>query len=389
MFWPLALIGLVISLELEAKQVTIWHQKERATPIIQEVLKPLEQRFDVEFSVHYFATNDLKTALISSAYNGKQPNVVLIPSDFFGEYKSFGLLPIPDPLRAKLPTDNVTWQQSRIDQRFYGIPLYIGNHMLLYYNKSVIKAPASSWQQLIAQKSQLMHGQKLIGWNYKELFWFVHFASAFNAFPVTKGDVSLDTKEFASALTFYRNLSLTGLIPSTCDYGCSSKRFINGEFAYSLNGDWAFRELKDALGQQLGIAPLPNIDGNPMKSYYSTLNLAFPGRTEHAEFSQLDLAIINKFFERQNQIVMFEQLGLLPTTPATRKSLEVSEDYKQVLQTLELAIPLPSSSAMTAAWAGMRKGLDYFLAQDVSPKQASSIMQKVADRELARLEGSR
>ena len=389
MFWPVAVLGFVVSSALQAKQITIWHQKEKATTFIQEILKPLEQQFGAEFSIHYIATNDLKAALITSAVNGKPPDLVLIPSDFFGDYRNFSLMAVPEKLKSSLSIDEDAWRQSKIDNNYFGVPLYIGNHMLLYYNKTIIEEPAHSWQQLVAQTSSLSPAQQLIGLNYKELFWFVHLASAFDAYPVTEGRLSLNTEEFTHALTFYRNLSRSGMISPNCDYSCSSKRFIGGEFAYALNGDWAYREIKQAMGEELGIAPLPRIKGTRIKSYFSTLNLAFPGYTEQAVLSPLEMAIIDRFFDQQNQIIMFEQLGLLPTTQRTRALLNVSEDYKQVLDTLGQAIPLPSSRAMTAAWAGMRKGLDYFLAHDISPQRASEIMQTVAERELLRLEEER
>ena len=353
------------------------------------MLKELEGKFEVRFAISYISTNDLKSALITSAMNNRQPDLVLIPSDFFGEHRSFRLTPISERLKSELPIDERAWTQSRVDGNYYGIPMYIGNHLLMFYNKSIVQTPAKTWQQLKAQSVQLSHGQRLIGWNYRELFWFIHIISAFDAYPVSQSGVTLNTAEFARALAFYGDLSRNGTISADCNYTCSSQRFIDGEFAYALNGDWAYTELKAGLGSKLGIAPLLSIDGKQIKSYYSTINLVFPGRQKAQQLSTLERAVLKTLLTEQNQMIMFEKLGLLPTTRRVREKIDLSVDpeYKEVINTLEGAIPLPSSKAMTAAWAGMRKGLDYYLSNDVSAQRTCSLMQKVAQRELRRLEG--
>lgn len=384
-------LGLIISTASQAEQIVIWHQKERGSELLKTLLKPVEEQFGVSFVITYISTNDLKSALITSALNHRQPDIAFIPSDFFGEYKNFQPLSLPNSLVKSLPVDDEAWSLVQVNERSHGVPLFIGNHMLLYYNKSLVKEPASTWQALEAQRLDLAPGKKLIGWNYGELFWYLHLISAFDAYPTNQGKVTLDNKEHAKALYFYRNLSRTGFISSSCDYGCSLQRFLDEEFAYSLNGDWAYTDIKRQLGDKLGISSLPSIDGVEMKSYFSAIVMVFLGREANTQLTPVDLAILNTLVEQSAKVKLFEQLGLIPSDKKTRDKLNLgmNSDYKKITEVLNNAIPLASDEAMSAAWAGMRKGFDYFHASDVSSQRAVKLMQTVAQRELIRLQGKK
>lgn len=370
--------------------LTVWHQKENASELIHNILQPVAEKHKRELKVVYLATNELKSGLITSIVNNSAPDVALIPSDFFGESKNYRPAAIPNNVQKQYALANQYWQLTQVDGEVLGVPLFVGNHMVMYYNKSLVDQPATSLDGMLEQQKSLPEDVSLIGWNYGELYWFIHFMTVFNAYPIVNGEVKLDTPEMAAALKYYRSLSLNEVVSDECDYTCAFGQFGDGKFAYVLNGDWAYRGLKDLLGGNLGISLLPAVGDTAMQSYFSAVALMYPGRGKDAELSKIDLDVLNALNSYDAQMKMFAQFGLIPANARHRKQLfaQAGADYQPIIESLDNANPLPSNAAMSAVWVGLRKGFDYYHGTNVDAQRAVQIMQTVANRELVRLEAN-
>lgn len=93
---------------------------------------------------------------------------------------------------------------------------------------------------------------------------------------MSKDKLTLDTPEMAAALTFYWQQAERGLVHPSCNYQCMTKGFHNNEFGYIIDGVWAYSDHQSVLGENLGIALLPSVNGKPLKPYFSSHALAFP-----------------------------------------------------------------------------------------------------------------
>lgn len=367
---------------------TVWHQKENGNDVIQRILAPVAERNGQQLKVIYLSTNELKSGLITSVINNTAPDVALIPSDFFGEAKTFKPASIPLNVQTRYSLPAQYWDLAKVNDQVIGVPLFVGNHMLMYYNKKAVPRPASSIKEIRRHNTGLPEGFSLIGWNYGELYWFIHFMTAFNAYPIVDGQISLNTAEMQKSLKYYRELSLTNFVSDQCDYTCAYEQFGDGKFAYSINGAWAFRGLKEMLGDDLGIAVLPTVEGSPMQSYFTSVALMYPGREKGSSLSQVDIEVLDALNDYEAQLMLFNELGLISANSEHRRRQisEAGQDYLPIINALENAIPLPSTAAMSSVWVGMRKGFDFYHGTDVDEGRAVQIMQTVADRELTRLQ---
>lgn len=375
---------------VNSEQLVVWHQKNGATPILEKILSPIATRHSLDLSVTYIATTDLKTALIKSVLNKSEPNIALVPSDFFGEHETLQLQPISDSLYQAANLDEQVWRFAQLQDKTYGIPFSVGNHLLLYYNKNKVNNPVTEWQQLFELSRGLPENQRLIGWNYKELFWFINFVPMFGEMPVTDDGLNLESPAMKKAIRLYRELSRQGVVDINCDYTCSSNRFEKGDFLYTVNGDWAYLDLKAKMGDDLGVTSLPSYQSVPMKSLYSAIAMIFPkgevSNTEKRINHEVALALLSD----SAQADLFMATGSLPARKLVRDQLvkQSHVDYVDIVEVLESGIAMPSTPAMSAAWAGMRKGIDYYFDNEVSEMRAMAIMQRVAERQLQTLEES-
>ncbi|MFD2098003.1 extracellular solute-binding protein [Corallincola platygyrae] len=368
-----------------ATQLTIWHQKEAARDWLVELCKVYEQKTGVKINVGYLPTGELKTSLVRSVIDGDAPDMAWVPSDFIGDYQKleFSVIP-PELITATSATNHL--QTVTYDNQHYGIPLTGGNHLLLYYNKKYVEKPATSWEELVNQADQLKaKGVKPIGWKYSESYWFVAFIPPFGGFPVENNLLTLNTPSMQETLTFYRDMTTSPLqVDASCDYDCSFARFNNGEFAYTINGDWAYTDIAKALGEDFGVALLPSLNGKPIQSMYATMSLVFPNQSLSGEKRKalIDFANYMQSFEIQQRL--FSEISSFPVHEQVVAALENSADpaLKVFLTQMQKSKGAPPTPAMSAAWIGIRKGFDLYMSGHASPEEATALMQRVGEHEL-------
>ena len=361
------------------------HQKEQAAKFIKQELEHLADRMGFEVQITYMPTNDLKSALIKSIIQKIPPDIVLAPADFISYRQQLALSKINLEEFDIGDISKQSWQTVSSHNKIYGIPLIVGNNLLFYYNKKYVTSPATTWQEI---QHQNINFKKImvnpIGWNYREVYYFLPFLSAFDALPIKNNTPIFNNKNMKAAMTFYKALSTSGMINLNCDYDCSFKKFIQGKYVYSINGDWAYSELKKALGDNLGLTKLPSIQGKPMKSYMSSISWIFPKNSLQGHHSEHIKSIVTLSLSENFQYQLYKQFNLTPAIQKVQDKIKQSEksDYALILQLLQHSVVIAPEPALSAVWLSLQKGFDYFLSANVNPDKVVKIMQKSALREL-------
>lgn len=346
---------------------------------------------NIEVERLWSAQGDLRVNLIELIERNSAPDVVLIPADHIGQYRLMNYSAVAgDLVNAKVASN--LWQSVSNNNVFYGVPIIQGNHLMLYYNKRLVNNVADTWAELLQQKKRYQAdtshetGEHFMAWSYDEMYWFVPFYGAFGGQTLTDGKITLDNEAMAQALDFYKNLKDEGLPESECNYDCARRLFISGNLAYTVNGDWAFKEFREKLGDDLGIAMLPAISSTqPLAPYYSTHALAFPNNSLHGEKQKELIKLITFFQSKETQKHIWKTLGVLPVESSVINTISVSADSseKLMLSAMKHAIPMPTEEAMTIVWSALRKGMLRHQMGVLNAKEASKLMQKIADKQQA------
>lgn len=379
----LCALWMVSPLKASASELVFWHKEASTKDFLEKIIKEFATENKVSIRIEQIPVDDLKTALLRNVEGDKLPAAVILPADFVGLYKKIKLSQVPNEwINGKIPNDALGTVQT--SGQTLGVPILNGNHIVLYYNKKFVKNPAKTWDELISQKSQIeKQGIKLIGWNYNEGYWIAGFLGAFGGWPLTNGKISLNTKSNQEALKFYKGLSDSGLVPKDCNYDCNAKRFFDGEFAYALNGDWAFSDMVKNLGDNLGVATIPSIGDKKVTPMFSTQALVFPGESlkgPHGEVLKklssflISAKIQDRFATEANRI------PVIKTGLETFKKIS-GPNQKMLLTQLETARAMPSDTAMAAAWEGLRQGWRRYVSGAVEVEKATELMQKTAEKE--------
>ncbi|RCU52769.1 extracellular solute-binding protein [Corallincola holothuriorum] len=387
--WLILVASLPISAGVLGKerQLVLWYEKFEAESAFTKLGQQFHAETGITLVVQHMPTGDLKASSIRAVGEGVAPDIIFAPSDFIGNRAILKLSEIAEPFSQPMiegATSSVTDGGKQ-----YGVPLLYGNHLMLYFNKSLVAESANSWAGLIAQR-EIVEGKgvNLIAWKPMEMYWVIPFLTAFGGVPVDDNGIQLGSPEIAKGLEYYRQQTELGVINMRCSYECVYEKFIAGEYAYAINGDWAFNQLKQKLGLDFGVAMLPKVDGARMRSMSSSITLMFPGDALNGHRKSDIDSFVRFMLTADAQRVMYQETGMMPTT--TQAYSEIKQSFKDdpdmavFFAQMEHTIPMPPSPEMSAAWIGMAKGVALYMRGKATGEQAVEFMQTHAERELRR-----
>ena len=371
------LLGLNIS-STTAREITIASSVDDYD--LSNYLEEFKQRTNIDVNFAALDSSNLKMELIIRADNGTLPDAIIVPGDFLGlETVNYSKVP-RNWLTETQPQSSV--QHGTVNGRLLGIPILSGNHLVLFYNKAFISEPARNWEILRNQKQQLPDGIELIRWSYNEMFWFIPFLGAFDAYPYSNGNISLNTEGTIKALEFYRLLAEDNVVSTKCHYQCSFDLFVSGKLAYTINGSWALGRFQQSLGNNLGIALLPNIGDRSLNPYSSVFALAFPNQSISKDKSESlqQLALFLQSTEIQQRI--WKELRALPSHRDVFQQIveNNNEDIANYVQQLTRSEPMPNVPEMAIIWEALLRGFNRYQGDALKADEAVKYMQYVAEK---------
>lgn len=341
-----------------------------------------------------YQTEDLRQKFITTATAGKSAEIVFGPSDMVGPLATANLL---QPIEAFADVSTfvpAAMDAVKLNEKSWGVPMSYGNHLMLMFNRSMLKeAPKNTDELIAAAKKITKPDQKIYGlvMNNNEPFWFAPALGAFGGWPLSvdaagKATITLNTPENKKALAFWKSLKFTHqIVPAECDYDCARGLFIEKKAAMIINGDWFVDEARKALGNNLGITALPIVSetNKPMTPLVSGRYFFVSKKVEGptAEAVKKWIAFLTSV---PVQVELANKLGRVPATTAAQQdpSVATNETIKSLIEAAANGRAMPPQLEMRAAWDGMRPVQQKVMSDKISPEQAAVEMQTVATERL-------
>ncbi|MFW7377194.1 MAG: extracellular solute-binding protein [Oligoflexus sp.] len=344
----------------------------------------------------HYENEEMRTKYLRSSVTGDGADIVYGPNDIAGVFVTAGVIQAVDDLIPAGKFDQTAVDVTKLDGKIWGVPLSVGNHLLLYYNKKLAAKAPETFEDLIKVGKESMKGKSNhygLAMYQSEPFWFLPFLGAFGGWPLKKeGDrveVTLDTPESRSALEYLISLKDEHkIMPQDCDYECAKTMFLSGRAPFHINGDWEITTYKEKFGDQLGIAPLPKIAS---QDRYVTPIVGGRYLFINANAKDERLEAINTFVkflsEPAIQVRLATRLNRIPSTLEARNHPQVKslETLDELTKTVEHAKPSPSEVEMRAAWDGLRIMVQRGMAGREKVAEATKTGQKAANEALQAL----
>jgi arabinogalactan oligomer/maltooligosaccharide transport system substrate-binding protein len=243
-----------------ATEVTFWHAYGTGSAEEVVLTKILEQAAvdmpDVKINVLQVPFNDIFNKYRTDVAAGAGPDMFVAPNDSLGDDVRAGLIAdITDLAAGKL--ENVSQlgiDGMSLDGKLYGIPESM-KAVVFWYNKDMLPEAPKTTDEMAA----LMKDGTPISVSYGCYHHYGFFgAYGGQMFDESWKVVADQGTGVADAMTFLNDIyqvSKTNGWPKNDADGLAP--FSEGKMAAITNGNWAMGDYKTALGDKLGVAPLP------------------------------------------------------------------------------------------------------------------------------------
>lgn len=378
-----------------ATTITIWEKYDGQTqdPFFYQLVEEFnnsQDKYVVEM-LHY-GTEELRENFQNSMMAGEGPDAVISPFDHVG---TFAVLGLAEPLDEILPTyietmlvDNALPAMS-LDGVSYGVPIDMGNHLMLLYNKDYVDKAPETWEELIEFGKEFtkdidgdgLTDQYGLVYNLNEPFWFIPFLSGFGGWVMDEDRMpTLNTDATVKAFEFVQDLKFEHkIVPEECDYDTADGIFKEGKAAFLINGDWSLSGYVDVMGDKVGTAALPKFKDyewpKPMMSGNGLIMAAGLSKEEKDGV----FALLKYLLSEENQIKMVEKLNILPSTKLAR-----AHDYSNnpiimgSIEQLNHTKPMPIVPEMRGIWDGIRPALQDVMTGKMTPEEAAEYAQELS-----------
>ena len=242
----------------EAATVTIWHSyhpdenEEKAFNQIVEAYKA--QNPNVTIDVLYVPFDQLANKWSTEVAAGGGPDMFTMPNDQLGDWIRGGVVaPVDEFVDGKLDGfSDLAIAGVTYEGKMYAVP-GIAKAVGLFYNKSLVETPPTTTDELLAQVNE---GKTLVmrPWAY---FNYGLLTGTFGGTLLDEsGKCVADQAGFTDALAYMKELKDAGAIFEP-DEAKANEMFSGGEAAFIVTGPWMLGTFKEALGDDLGVVPLP------------------------------------------------------------------------------------------------------------------------------------
>lgn len=382
-------------------EIQVWHQMIYShRKVLAKAIELFEKNNpEIKIRATYRETEELRSSFQSAAMGGSGPHLIYGPSDQIGPFSAMGLI---SPLEDILP--EIFWNQ--FDP--LAVPLYqshhyvvgdtVGNHLMLIYNRKLVKTPPVTMTELIsaAQQYTIDHDKdsKVDQWglvfNFTEPFFFVPWISAFGeGFLKNQITPNLNTFATQNAFSFIQNLKTKyKVIPSECDYEMANALFKDGRAAFIINGDWSWGDYQEAK-IDFGIAPLPR---NEMNNLWPAPLVGTKGYSLNANITdlherELALKVLQYLTSEQVQALFLSEVGTLPSNLNLRSQSVVRNNplLTASAKIMEHGQPMPMVPEVRAVWDSLRKHYQAVLSEQELPQQAAQLAQQDAEKQISNM----
>lgn len=399
--------GAAAQQDLDKKEITeavtlkLWEADEER--IDNEILDPLIKRFENKYPnvtverTHAGSVEDLRQNTQTAYMGGQGPDLVLSPFDHVGPFSIMGLAQPLDELMSQDMKDKyieAALPGMSLHGETYGVPVTMGNHLMLMYNKNIVDQVPETWSELIeAAKNNTVDedGDGLVdkyglAYNLNEPFWWAAFHGGFDGWvfdeeynPTLNTEATVDSLEFVHSLKFEHEI-----VPRESDYDLMDSLFKEGNVAFIINGDWSIEGYKNAENVDLGVAPIPRFEKTGKYGQPMTSGKGFIVMSGLAEQKQIAVIKFIDFMTSTAAQELYVDNNFLPSNNQAYGLPQIQNDpiMKGSAEQLRNGRAMPVVPEMRGIWDAVRPALQSVMSGDLTPAAAAEQMQQEAENNI-------
>ena len=341
-------ISLVGGKMVEAKdKIIIWHEMDTLGDLslrhVEVVCKELKQDVGVGVDLIQKTFVDFIIGLQNLEEIEDKPDIVLIAQDMVN-METAKLSDVPEEFGNGM--EKGVWDSMKYKGVQKGIPYLQGNHALLFYNQQYFQEKPTTWEQICDIS---IEDVTPIAIDLEEKYWILPFLYTFS--NNHKGKIDKVGEE-TTVRCIREYLQSKKLISENAN-GSMLTRFLKGEIAAIINGEWKYQFLHEEMGENLGVAMLPSIESIHMIGTSGTFGMAFPNHSLGGAKKDLIYEFINKMSSDKVQQQWYQEYHRLPINQKMiEHMIQVGErsDMYDVYRQMKANVNLVNEECMGEYW---------------------------------------
>lgn len=384
----------------EAVTINLWTKEGEADGGLQYVQSLTDAYTAAHPNVTFVVVNkevetlreDFQTASLADA----APELLWTVSDHLGPFTTADIIqPVDDLVDLDKFVGSAVAAVKSPDGKTWGVPLANGNHLMLLFNKALMPVAPKNTDELISMGKAFNAanpGKYALVFNQTEPFFVVPWLGGFNGkvFAADGVTPTLNTPEMVASMQFLYDIKYTEkIIPLESDYDVSDTLFKEGNAAMIINGDWSLGGYKEALGDNLGVAPIPQVSatGTYPAPYTSGVFFMIPKDLEGAKLDAV-VDFINFVTTKENQLAMVSKLSRLPALTEALSDKLITDDPILAGSAAQMSYgtPMPTVIEMRCVWDSWKPEMQAMLADTQTAEDVAAKSQSAAEACIAALE---
>lgn len=360
----------------EGAKLIVWESKEERA-FTDEIARQFTEKYGVDVEIVEIKPDEQITKLTQDGPSGLGGDVLIIPHDNLGKAASAGLLQENELFVDEVKKNNTeaSIQGASYDGKLYGFPRAAETYAM-YYNKSILANAPASFEEVIDFSKTFTDKTKnkyALMWEVGNLYFSYPFIASTGGYlygdnGTNKDDIGINSDAAIQGLQEY--VKLKEILPiKSGDINADIKRslFSSGDIAMEINGPWELNGYKEALGDNLGLAPIPTIAGKTAISFSGIKVWVVNSFTEYPIAAQL---FANFASSKDAQILLSEKVGSIPTNLEALESDQIKNDpyISAFAEQAKNSQPMPSIPEVSNVWGPINAALPEIWDNNKDPK---------------------
>jgi arabinogalactan oligomer/maltooligosaccharide transport system substrate-binding protein len=319
---------------------------------------------DLKLTIQDVKFDDLFKKYELESASGGGPDLFIAPNDSLGKEARAGLfLDVTDKLNGKLPNaSDVSIAGSKVDGKMYMVPESL-KAVAMYYDKSKVATPPATTDELL---QAVKDGKIKAGFDahssYHSFGWWAAFGGKLMD---DSGKCVADTTGVPDAYKYFQDLQTAGA-KWYDKYDDLASDFKAGKIDLIVDGPWASGGYKEALGDNLAVAPMPAGPKGPSQpltgvdGWYINTNAADP-----------DLAVnfALEMIKAENEQVFVDSAGHIPADKTIKIADPITQKFGEAVAT---GFPRPQNKELDHFWANFDNALNLVIQKNEDPQKAAT-----------------
>lgn len=247
---------------------------------------------------------------------------------------------IPDAATSQF--ENIDMSLGKYNGKYYGIPYIAECSSVLFYNKSLLSEEDVVSVEKILEKDcgSVKNFAPRFGSSWEDITWL----ATTGAKAFTDGDRTICDWNNADCVEIFKyigTLKGTGKVANIDSKEVSTlvNAFKDKQIASSFIGTYAASDIKEALGDDYGVAKMPTLKDKQMVTFASGKVYVINAKCEDPDTA---LALIQYVSNEENQLKRFEERKALPTNSNLATNETILSDPTAAAELAQFAHTVPN-----------------------------------------------